>query len=241
VAGKRSTLPKYFRISRDIIAQIQRRRLAPGSQVPSENEIIDRYGVSNTTARKALQEIERAGWATRIKGKGTYVREDRVDRSATRILGFTRNMREAGRTPSTRVLSLRRTRGSRTLTVNRRSYTLRGSYWELVRLRYADGVPLMKEVRLIATRFCPTIDTKDLEGSLYDIYEREYGLQLYEINQLLSAVVLEGEELAAFALGGPIPAFRVEGVTFCGKELILEMENSLYRGDRYCFSVKATP
>ena len=40
---------------------------------------------------------------------------------------------------------------------------------------------------------------------------------------------------------GPIPAFRVEGVTFCGKEMILEMEDSIYRGDKYRFSVCALP
>lgn len=90
-------VPKYFQISRDIISRIQSRDLLPGGRVPSENEIIEQHKVSNTTARKALQEIERSGWATRIKGKGTYVRDNRVDRSATRILGFTRNMLEAGR------------------------------------------------------------------------------------------------------------------------------------------------
>jgi GntR family transcriptional regulator len=241
VAEKRRRLPKYYRISRDIIGRIQRRSLVPGAQVPSENEIIERYKVSNTTARKALLEIERAGWATRIKGKGTYVREDRVNRSATRILGFTRNMLEAGRTPSTRVLSCRRVRGDRSLTLNRRTYTLRGPYWELVRLRHADGVPLLKEVRLIAAQFCPDMDGKDLAGSLYELYEGAYGIQLTEIHQRLSAVVLEGRDLDTFALEAPIPAFRVEGVTFCGTELVLEIEDSLYRGDQYWFSVKATP
>lgn len=55
-------IPKYFQISRDIIGLIPSRDLVPGMQVPSENEIIRQYKVSNTTARKALQEIERAGW-----------------------------------------------------------------------------------------------------------------------------------------------------------------------------------
>lgn len=37
-----------------------------------------------------------------------------------------------------------------------------------------------------------------------------------------------------------VPAFRVEGVTFCGKEMILKMEDSIYRGDKYRFSIRAT-
>ena len=66
-----------------------------------------------------------------------------------------------------------------------------------------------------------------------------YGLQLNEINQMLSAVMLEGDLLDAFELQKPVPAFRVEGVSFCGKNLILEMEDSVYRGDMYRFSAKA--
>jgi GntR family transcriptional regulator len=57
---------------------------------------------------------------------------------------------------------------------------------------------------------------------------------------MVSAIVLEGRELAELGLERPVPAFRVEGVTFVAKELILEMEDSLYRGDAYRFYVTAT-
>ena len=62
-------------------------------------------------------------------------------------------------------------------------------------------------------------------------FEKEYGIHLTEINQMLSAVVIEREQLEAFDLLKPTPAFRVEGVSFAGKELIVEMEDSIYRGD----------
>jgi DNA-binding GntR family transcriptional regulator len=32
---------------------------------------------------------------------------------------------------------------------------------------------------------------------------------------------------------------KVEGITFCEKELIFEAEESIYRGDKYKFSVRA--
>ena len=71
--------------------------------------------------------------------------------------------------------------------------------------------------------------------------ERDYGIHLTEINQMLSAVLLEGEALKPFRLEKPIPAFRVEGASFCGKDLIIEMEDSVYRGDMYRFAAKALP
>jgi GntR family transcriptional regulator len=234
-------LPKYFQISREVIALIQRGDLKPGSLAPSENEIIEKYKVSNTTARKSLHELEKAGWVTRVKGKGTFVKNYTVDRSIDRIFGFTKNMLEAGRKPSTKMIGFHLRKGNHTQVVNGREYTLKGPFCEIERLRCADGIPMMKETRYISLNLCPNIQRKNLERSLYEVYEREYGLHLIEINQVLSAIVLDGELLDVFELEKPVPAFRVEGVSFCGKDMILEMEDSCYRGDMYRFSAKATP
>jgi GntR family transcriptional regulator len=241
VATRRgSAVPKYYRISQGIVARIRAGKLRPGDRISSENEIIRRYGVSNTTARKALQELERGGWAARIKGKGTFVRARAVDRSVDRILGFTKNMLQAGRRPETRLLGTAVRRGSTELTVHGRKYTLRGPACVIERLRLADGLPMMRETRTISLRFCPGIEQKDLTGSLYGIYRDDYGVELVEIQQMLSAVLLSGDETACFGAAEPVPAFRVDGVTFCGKELVLEMECSVYRGDMYRFLVRAT-
>ena len=144
---QRRTIPKYYRISQDIIGCIKNGDLTLSELVPSENEIIKKYKVSNTTARKALLELERTDWVTRIKGKGTYVRDSRVDRSATRILGFTKNMLEAGRKPSTRLIGATLRRKSRSLMIGGRRYTLRSPLCEITRLRLADEVPVMRETR----------------------------------------------------------------------------------------------
>jgi GntR family transcriptional regulator len=233
--------PKYFQISRDIIAQVQSGTLAAGMPVPSENEIIEQYQVSNTTARKALQELEKAGWVTRIKGKGTFVRDRTVVRSIDRIFGFTRNMIEAGRKPSTRLIGFHLRNEDHTQVINGREFTMKGPFCEIERIRFADEVPMMKETRYLSLRLCPEIHRKNLEESLYDLFEREYGLQLTAIHQMLSAIVLEGEDLKVFQVAKPIPAFRVEGASFCGKDMIIEMENAVYRGDMYRFAAKAVP
>jgi len=236
-----ANVPKYYQISRQIIAAIRSGRLKPGMQIPSENEIIKEYSVSNTTARRCLQEIESAGWAARIKGKGTFVRERNIRRSATRILGFTRNMIEAGYTPSTKVLDARRVAKGYSATINGRRYVIPGPVYKIHRLRFADDIPMMLEVRYISMEFCPNIDKKDFTDSLYEIYQKHYGLSLVEIQQILSTVMIDAGTQRFFDVDEPICAFRVKGVTFCGKEMILEMEDSIYRGDKYRFSVCAKP
>ena len=231
--------PKYFQIRRKIVGAIQRGDLAPGAPVASENEIIKQHGVSNTTARKVLLELEKEGWVNRIKGKGTFVRDFPVVRAINRIFGFTRNMVEAGRKPATRLIGFHLREGNHSQTINGREFTLMGPYCEIDRLRLADGIPMMKETRYISMTLCPDIQRRNLEQSLYEVFEEHYGIQLTEINQMLSAIVLDGEWLQVFQVDRPIPAFRVEGASFCGKDMIVEMENAVYRGDMYRFAAKA--
>ncbi len=232
-------IPKYYSISQEIIRKIRAGDLEPGSRIPSENEIIRRYRVSNTTARKALLEIEKSGWGLKIKGKGTIVRSQRVVRSVNRILSFTNNMVEAGYRPSTRVLERQILKTGYAATINGRRYAIHGPVYCIHRLRFADEQPMLYEIRYINLALCPAIARLDLSSSLYRLYEREYGLELSEVHQMLSAVMIETGVREHFGLEEPIPGFLVEGVTFCGKELILEMERSVYRGDKYRFAVRA--
>lgn len=215
--------------------------MPPGHSVPSENEIIEQYRVSNTTARKALLELERQGWVQRIKGKGTFVRDLTVVRAINRIFGFTKNMLEAGRNPATRLLGFHLHQTDHSQNINGRVFTLKGPFCEIERIRYADGIPMMTEKRYISLVLCPDIHRKNLEQSLYAIFEKDYGLHLTEIHQMLSAIMLEGQASRPFQVEKAIPAFRVEGASFCGKDLIVEMEDSLYRGDMYRFAAKAVP
>jgi GntR family transcriptional regulator len=231
--------PKYFQISREVISLIQKGLLLPGVPVLSENEIIEKYRVSNTTARKALHELEKEGWVTRVKGKGTFVRDYTIVRAINRIFGFTKNMLEAGRKPRTRLIGFHLRSENRTQTINGRSFTLKGPFCEIERVRYADNLPMMKETRFISLGLCPDIHRRNLEQSLYGIFARDYGIHLTEINQMLSAIVLEGDALKPFELTKSVPAFRVEGASFCGKDILLEMEDSVYRGDVYRFAAKA--
>jgi len=234
-------LPKYFIISQEIISQIQNGKLLPGMKIPSENEIIRKYQVSNTTARKTLQEIEKEGWVFKIKGKGTFVKTRDVERPISRILGFTRNMIEAGYVPSTKLLSAKVIERGYSALINGRRYQMKGPVYKIHRLRFADHIPMMLEERYISMAFCPNIDQQNFEGSLYQIYNDVYGLELKEVNQMLSTIIItDSQTKSLFETKDDIPAFLVDGVTFCGKEMILEMEQSIYRGDKYRFSVRAT-
>ncbi|WP_409346392.1 FadR/GntR family transcriptional regulator [Paenibacillus sp. MBLB4367] len=56
-----------------IKAYIEQMRLQPGDKLPSEKQLIDRYGVSRTVVREALKSLETVGIIQMKPGDGIYV------------------------------------------------------------------------------------------------------------------------------------------------------------------------
>ena len=65
--------PLYQAVERDLATRIRSGDLPAGSLVPSEAQIREHYGVSVTTARRALLELTRQGLIYRQAGVGTFV------------------------------------------------------------------------------------------------------------------------------------------------------------------------
>lgn len=60
-------------IVRYLRSAIEEGLLEPGDRVPAERQLIQRFGTSRTTVRKALHQLEELGLLTRIQGSGTFV------------------------------------------------------------------------------------------------------------------------------------------------------------------------
>jgi GntR family transcriptional regulator len=72
--AQRRAAPKYLQVADDVLGQIRAGSLKSGQQIPSESELMDRYGVSVGTIRKAMAEIRTSGLVETHHGKGSYVR-----------------------------------------------------------------------------------------------------------------------------------------------------------------------
>jgi len=61
-------------IADEIVEQIRAGLLKAGDMVPSESELIERYGVSGGTIRKAMVEVRASGLVDTRHGKGSFVK-----------------------------------------------------------------------------------------------------------------------------------------------------------------------
>jgi DNA-binding LacI/PurR family transcriptional regulator len=77
----------YQQLRQDLLARIRRGEFAPGSLLPSENQLCEQYGVSVTTARRAFLELVKEGVVQRKAGVGSMV-SSRVRRARLSFLSI---------------------------------------------------------------------------------------------------------------------------------------------------------
>src|SRR5690625_4121722 len=99
------TQSKYLQLSEKLIETINN-ELEVGDSLPSERKLAEKYQVSRTTVRLALDDLESRGYISTQHGKGSFV----VDYHKTLInlsdmYSFTEQMKAIGQTPKTKLLS----------------------------------------------------------------------------------------------------------------------------------------
>ncbi|MFC4107146.1 GntR family transcriptional regulator [Micromonospora zhanjiangensis] len=70
-----SSKPDFRRIADEITAQIKSGELAPGAKLPSTSKLADQYGVSVTTAYRAVSLLHDRDLVLGQPGRGVYVAE----------------------------------------------------------------------------------------------------------------------------------------------------------------------
>jgi len=77
----------YREVAETLQEQIRSGAIILGSLLPTERELVDNFGVSRTTVRRALQQLVNSGWAESIPNRGVSAR---MGQSATRrqVIGY---------------------------------------------------------------------------------------------------------------------------------------------------------
>jgi len=70
---RQSPIPLYFQVENILRSEILEGVFAPGDQIPTEVELCQRFKVSRSVIRPALQNLVQFGLIQRIPGKGTFV------------------------------------------------------------------------------------------------------------------------------------------------------------------------
>ncbi len=242
--------PKFIELSEAIIENIKSGELLPGDKIPSENELINTHKISNTTARKVLSQIESEGWARRIKGKGTFVLNRTHEHHLLRTLGSIEATRRGfhdyltaeGFSHKDILLEKTILKEGISTEVNSKHFIMEGPVLKIHLLRYADNELMKDEMKYISLKLCPKIHHLSTEISYFKTYEDVYQLKITDVKQTLSVDILQPNAATNnFGNQSAIAVFILDSVVLCKDNQVIEIEKSYYRGDKYRFSIIASP
>ena len=237
VIGAQGKVTKQSAARQQVLELVQ--RLGVGTAIPSERQLSADLGVSRLTVRAALDELAREGYLVRRRGSGTYVQQPKISQQLT-MTSFSEDMRRRGMVASSETLSLRRE-----LAGARLGRFLNVSPGEEIvvvkRLRLADGVSMAIETLHIPASVVPGVQSRDLEGSFYELLHDRYGIEIATASQTIEPTVTNEEESAALGVPLHSPAFLFERTSRDRTDRTLEFVHSIYRGDRYQIVSELTP
>jgi GntR family transcriptional regulator len=221
--------PLYQQIKTLIIQRLQAGEWKAGEAIPSEQELAVRFGVSQGTVRKAIDEMASDNLVVRRQGKGTFVATHSESQIQYRFL---RLMPDAGseKKLERQLLDCQRQRAPA---------------WIAKLLQMRTGDPMVEVRRLLHSRGRPVVlDDIWLPGGLfkgltaemleqqrgpfYGLFEAEFGVHMIRAEEKIRAVAADAETAALLQVPEGAPLLSVERLAFTYGDKPVELRRGLY-------------
>jgi GntR family transcriptional regulator len=211
----------------------------PGSALPSERELAERFGLARMTVRGELERLTAEGLLYRLHGRGTFVAEPRVAQAVT-FSSFSEDMRARGLEPGSIVRSQEATQAdgflAGVLEVAPGAELLR-----LDRVRTADDRPMAIELAFLPTERFAGVDGVDFtDASLFEVLAGRFGVRLRDADQRVVAVPIEGDDAVALEVDEGAPGLRFYTLARNDDGTPVYYATSLFPGDRYEVELRQT-
>jgi GntR family transcriptional regulator len=231
-----SPIPLYHQIHLDLRQMIQQGLIPSGGMLPPEMEICQAYNVGRQTVRQAIARLVDEDLVERFAGRGTFVRQQPTHIQFFLDRSFTQQMRELGRVPHSRVLSVQSGAVDSNLIPILQKYNSAPCV-TLERLRLGDEEPICHQISTILSENCPGIEQVDFASqSLYEILVTHFHLTIQRIDHVVRAIAADEYRAELLDVEAGTPLLFVGTTTFLDDEKIIEYSASYYRADRYEYS-----
>ena len=231
--------PLYQQIKGLILNSLRLGEWKPGEAIPSEMELAVRFGVSQGTVRKAINELAAGNLLLRRQGKGTYVATHAEQQVQFRFLKLVPDSGAPGSEgPAQRnIIECRRTRASAEVA---RVLRLHGGAFLLqVRrvLSFAGTPAIVEDIWLPAAPFKGLSAERlaSYPGPTYALFEADFNVRMVRAEEKIRAQPADNGLAQLLQVAHGTPLLSVERIAFTYKDVPMELRRGYYRTDSHYY------
>lgn len=233
---------KYDEIYLELKRDVERGACPYGGLMPSENALVERFGCSRNTVRRALAELAEDGYVQPIHGKGVrviYQPSERASFTVGGIESFQETARRNRLNVVTKVIRFEIVTVDRKL-AERCGFPEGAEVYDVERVRYLDGKPLILDHNLFLRALVPGLTAEIAARSIYAYIERELGMQIVTSKRTITVEHATAEDERLLDLGDYNCLAVVTGQTFNADGVLFEYTQSRHQPDYFSFHDMAT-
>lgn len=231
-------IPLYYQLKELIMEEIRKGNYNSGDVIPTEKNISDFFQISRTTVRQAITELVQEGWLYRVKSKGTYVAQKKIQQDFMQKLEtYEDQMKRLGVVPHTEVLEFRVVYAPHVV-AEKLQVPEKSEVIYLYRKRFADEIPIVLVETYLPLEDCEFLLDRDMQNeSLYKNLSRTEITRIYCVKRVVEAVEASTNDVKLLNIkkGKPVQKFETIGFNVFGKPI--EYSIARYRGDYNRFEV----
>ncbi|WP_300279144.1 GntR family transcriptional regulator [Peptacetobacter sp.] len=227
----------------DQLVEILRKKIEnemqPNDRMLSERKICDEYGVSRTTVRLAMADLEHMGYIYKRHGRGTFVSS--INRQSQNLMdsySFTEHMKSIGKVPSTKVLSFDILECTNYF-AEKLGIKTGDKMIKIVRLRLADDIPMMLERTYLPFIEFPGLSKERvIEKPLYEIFQEDYNEIIKIADEEFSAGIVSDKESTLLDVPIDSACLKLLRTTYNDNNIVIEFTLSVARSDKFIYKIR---
>ncbi len=235
---RRESAPRYSLVEAHLRERIASGELNPNDRLPNETDMGKQYGVSRSVIRQALDNLERDGFVSRMRAKGTFITRPSLALPAELLSSFAGELKLHGIEAQTKVLAYEQVAADADIAeVFQIDVGILVPYVE--RLRLASGEVLGWDATWVHPSLTRSLASMDFERDvLFDAY-RAAGRVVDSVERRVRAVVAMKDLASKLSVRDGAPLLEISRVVRDDAGSILDKQIRLYRGDRFSLALDA--
>ncbi|MET2949036.1 GntR family transcriptional regulator [Vibrio owensii] len=234
---QKSLQPLYIQVADELKREIDKGAYPAGSKLPSENQLVELLKVSRVTVRKALQQLNDLGYTFSEKGKGTFVKSNKLRHDFLSMSGFAQEAAGSG-LEAKNIVDAFEVVPADELVAEKLNIAQGEPVNFARRLRLINDQVVSYEEFYIPRVLLPNLTQQDLEGSKFEYLSR-HGIEMVKTQQKLLPALPDDAAQKLLVVDKLDPILINQSQNFYEEQGIYEYSIVYYKSSLYDFEITA--